>query len=186
MHTLHFILLNADSAQEAARTAASEILHWGDDSNWRSIGGVASEDGSDDVENQDDGRWPLSFLDAHEGLPKEGTSFQKAVAYVRRMIEDPITLRDPPHEQYPNLRAVLHRLAEQLLAFDPDTGSSHELWAAQRTLKQMEHILDGRGALRSDCVPEFYAWQLDHEGLTDMTWHTHGAKRFLVLLDMHS
>src|SRR5262249_15532871 len=62
MHTLHFILINADSAQEAASSAESEILNWGNDNNWRSIGGVASEDGTDDIDNHEGARWPLSFL----------------------------------------------------------------------------------------------------------------------------
>lgn len=56
MHTLHFILINADSAQDAATSAEGAILHWGDENNWRSIGGIASEDGTDDIDNHEDAR----------------------------------------------------------------------------------------------------------------------------------
>jgi hypothetical protein len=47
MHTLHFIVIQADSAADAASDVESEIIQWGNENNWRSIGGVASEDGQD-------------------------------------------------------------------------------------------------------------------------------------------
>ncbi len=59
MHTLHFLLINADSAAEAAAEASDEISDWGNENNWRRIGGIASEDGLDDVENAEGGRWDL-------------------------------------------------------------------------------------------------------------------------------
>jgi len=187
MHTLHFILINADSAQEAATSMEEEILQWGDDNNWRSIGGIASEDGTDDIENHDDARWPLSFLDDEEGLPKDGTYFQRAITYLKQSITDPITLRYSPYSEYPDMRAALHAIADQLYAFDPAIGSSLFLWEASRGLTQIEQILDARRALaHAGGIPEFYRWQFDHEGLTDMTPNTEGAKRYLVFLDMHS
>ena len=35
MHNLHFILINADSAAEAASGVENEILDWSDENNWR-------------------------------------------------------------------------------------------------------------------------------------------------------
>jgi hypothetical protein len=187
MHTLHFILINADSAQDAAICADNAILNWGDDNNWRSIGGIASEDGVDDIENYEDARWPLSFLDSEENVPKEGSYFQRAIAYLNQSITDPIALRSAPYGEYPDMKTAIHAIADRLYEFDPDTGSSHVMWAASRTLKQIEQILDTRGALAdAGRIPEFYPWQFDQHGLTDMTTHTQGAKRFLVFLDMHS
>ena len=90
MHNLHLILINADSAEDAASSAESEILQWGNENNWRSIGGVASEDGADDIENHAESGWPLSFLDAEEGVPKDGNYFQRAIAYLKRGVCDPI------------------------------------------------------------------------------------------------
>jgi hypothetical protein len=48
---LHFIVVRADSAKEAAEDVTSEIINWGNEDNWRSIGGIASEDGSDDIDH---------------------------------------------------------------------------------------------------------------------------------------
>jgi hypothetical protein len=186
MHNLHLILINADSAEEAASSAENEILGWGDENNWRSVGGVASEDGTDNIENHDDAGWPLSFLDSEENVPKDGTYFQRAIAYLKLSITDPIRLTYWPTPEYPDLKAALRGIADRLYEFDPDTGSSQVMWEASRALKQIQQILDARGALADHCIPDFYRWQFDEEGLTDMTEHTEGARRYLVLLDMHS
>lgn len=81
MHTLHFLLIFADSAADAADSAHAEIADWGNEDNWRRIGGIASEDGLDDVENAEGARWGLSFLDPNEPTPQSGTAFERAVAY---------------------------------------------------------------------------------------------------------
>ncbi len=101
MHNLHFILIKADAATDAAFEAENLILDWGDENNWRCVGGIASEDGSDDIENHDDGRWGLSFLDGEEGIPKEGTYFSRAVAYLHREITEPVTFLPHPTRRIP-------------------------------------------------------------------------------------
>lgn len=189
MHTLHFILVNADSAQDAASSAESEILEWGNENNWRSIGGIASEDGADDIENHENTGWPLSFLDDTEGVPKEGRYFERAIAFLKRDIVDPIRLPYWPTPQYPDMKAALEGIADRLTDFDQDTGSSQVMWEAQRATERLKHMLDARGTLADASaggIPEFYAWQFDEFGLTDMTENTEGAKRYLVFLDMHS
>ncbi len=189
MHNLHLILINADSAEDAASSAENEILQWGNDNNWRSIGGVASEDGADDIDCHESKGYPLSLLDDEEKVPKEGTYFQRAIAYLTQSITDPIRLCCSLAEDYPNMKAALHAIADRLYDFDPDTGSSQLMWEASRALKQMEQILDARGTLADASaggIPEFYSWQFDEYGLTDMTHNTQGAKRYLVFLDMHS
>ena len=50
MHNLHYIIINAESAYDAAESALLEIQDWGNENNWRSVGGVASEDGTDLIE----------------------------------------------------------------------------------------------------------------------------------------
>src|SRR5271166_4951267 len=109
MHNLHFILIKADSAAKAASAAENAILDWGNDNNGRSVGGIASEDGSDDIENHDEGAWGLSFLDEEEGVPKEGTYFSRAVAYLHREITRPLA----------DLPSKLLGFSDKLRAFDP-------------------------------------------------------------------
>src|SRR3954463_10209980 len=85
MHNLHLLLIHADSAKAAAAEATRLIEDWGGENNWRRVGGVASEDGSDDIENHEHGRWGLSFLDTDQGRP-EGTPFRRASAWLRLLI----------------------------------------------------------------------------------------------------
>jgi hypothetical protein len=186
MHNLHFILINADSASDAASEAENLILDWGNENNWRCVGGIASEDGSDDVDNQDDGRWPLSFLDAEKGVPKEGTLFSRAVAYLNRVITQPLTLPSTPFSTHPDLRSAIAELGDILRAFDHE-HDSNDLSAIGRNLEHLSELMDGRIALKhGDQLPQFYDWQFGHFGLTDMTEQSEGARRYLVFLDMHS
>jgi hypothetical protein len=177
MHNLHFILINADSASEAASEAESLILDWGDGDNWRRVGGIASEDGSDDINNHKDGRWGLSFLDEEVGIPKEGTHFSHAVAYLHKRIMDPLA----------DLSATLLELTDRLRAFDPQSGDGFDLWRAGRDLQSLSGLVMSRDAREQGKeIPELREWQLDQFGLTDLTEQSEGARRYLVFLDMHS
>src|SRR5271165_6865863 len=131
MNNLHFILIKADSAAKAASKAESLILDWGDENNWRCVGGIASEDGSDDIENHDEGTWGLSFLDEKEGVPREGTYFSRAVAYLHREITQPLA----------DLPSKLLGFSDKLRAFDPERGNGFELERIGRDLQHLsEHV----------------------------------------------
>lgn len=187
MHNLHFILIKADSAEGAAPEVDNLILHWGDENNWRRVGGVASEDGSDDIENYDNGRWSLSYLDAQAGLPKEGTYFSRGLAYLHQQTTDPVVLPSAPFSTHSNLRTAITKLGTRLRAFDPDDGDTQDLWGIGWDLKHLSALIDSRrGRERREEIPQFYDWQFDNFGLTDMTEDSEGARRYLVFLDMHS
>jgi hypothetical protein len=187
MHNLHFILINADSAKGAACEADNLILHWGNENNWRRVGGVASEDGSDDIENHADGRWGLSYLHAQPGIPKEGTYFSRGLAYLHQRTTDPVALPSAPFSTHSNLRSAITKLSTKLRAFDPDHSDTQNLWGIGRDLKHLSALIySRRGRERGDQIPEFYDWQFDTFGLTDMTEDSEGARRYLVFLDMHS
>jgi hypothetical protein len=187
MHNLHFILIKADAATAAAFEAENLILHWGDENNWRCVGGVASEDGSDDIENESDGRWGLSFLDGEEVIPKEGTYFSRAVAYLQLHLTEPVTFAFAPYSTHPNPGSAIRELGDRLRAFDPDLGNTNDLWGIGRNLKHLSELIDSRRAReQGEAIPQFYDWHLDYFGLTDMTEQSEGARRYLVFLDMHS
>jgi hypothetical protein len=187
MHTLHFILIQADSATEAASETDSLILNWGDENNWRTVGGVASEDGSDDIENHADGRWGLSFLDGEKSIPRDGTYFSRAVAYLHRVITGPVALPAESHSTHPDPSAAIRELSDRLRAFDPERGDTHDLWCVHYNLKHLSELIGSRRLReQGQAIPEFYPWQFDQFGLTDMTEHSDGARRYLVFLDMHS
>jgi hypothetical protein len=187
MHNLHFILIKADSAAAAASQAENQLLDWGDENNWRSVGGIASEDGSDDIENHDDGRWGLSYLDEEPSVSKDGTYFSRAVACLRAAITDPVTLPCEPFSTHPDLRSALDHLSSQLRAFNPEHGHTFELWSIGQNLKHVAQLTESRRACKhGEEIPQYYDEQYDQFGLTDITKWSEGARRYLVFLDMHS
>lgn len=177
MHNLHFILIKADSATDAATEAENAILDWGNDNNWHCIGGIAAEDGSDDIENHADGSWGLSFLEEEKAIPREGTYFSRAVAFLIAEITEPLT----------DLFAKLRELSDRLRAFDPQIASGFELWRISRDVQDLSDLVISRKAReRGNDIPELREWQFDQFGLTDLTGGSDGARRYLVFLDMHS
>jgi len=55
MHNLHFILVRANSGEEACKQAENEIMDFGTENNWRTMCGAVSED--NEVFNAGDGRY---------------------------------------------------------------------------------------------------------------------------------
>ena len=45
MHNLHLVRVYASDPQDACNTVENEIMEWGNENNWRTIGGCISEDG---------------------------------------------------------------------------------------------------------------------------------------------
>ena len=188
MHNLHLIMVNADSAQDAASNVEDAINDWGNENNWRRIGGIASEDGTDDIDNHDDARWDLSFLDEEEGVTKEGTYFSRAVAYIRSMTEGPIRLRDMP-TNYPDVDSAVAALCEMLRGFkvDADNNNKYKLFQVSRNFRHIHEFAINNNADKEGLVPsEFYAWEFDEFGFTDLSNEYEGKKVYIVFLDMHS
>ena len=177
MHNLHFILIKADSAKEAASDAENLIVDWGTENNWRSIGGVAAEDGSDDIENHDSGAWGLSSLDEDKDVPREGTYFSRAVTYLHNEIKEPLA----------DLPSTLLELSSRLRSFDPQAVGGFELWRIGRDLKSLSELMDSHAAHTCGAeISQLREWQFDEFGLTDLTSQSAGARRYLVFIDMHS
>ena len=175
MHALHFLLVAAEDAEDAASTAEDHVSGWGDEDNWFTVGGVASEDGSDDVENHGGGNWGLSYLDSDEGVPQGGTYFQRAVALVRQEIGDPVTLPHGACSAHPDLRSACTALADRLRAFDPERHEVGDLRKIRDDLNHVSYILDSRSASKSGKdVPEYCAGQFSEFGLTDLTGKLRG------------
>lgn len=185
MHTLHFLLINADSATEAADEALNEIADWGNENNWRRLGGIASEDGLDDVENAEDGRWGLSFLDHKEPSTRTDTAFERTTAYLLGLLEEPITLNDL--STHPSLQDAVTHVVAKLQAIDFDTDAPSVLWDASRNLQRLQQLSCARSALRHGAdIPELYSWKFAEHGLTDLTGSSDGRQRYILFLDMHN
>ena len=88
---LHFCVVRAESAQSAGKIIASHIQQeFRGYDNYYTIGGIASEDGSDDLVCYHDtmSPFPLTTLD-DIGVPKEGTYFARVIKWVRKSLPTP-------------------------------------------------------------------------------------------------
>ena len=188
MHNLHLLLVRADSAEDAAGRADTAVSDWGDTTNWRVVGGIASDDGSDDIENHGDAGWGLSFLDETEGITRKGTYFSRAVAYLHQTINGPVTLISSPHTTHPDLRSAINGLGDLLKGIDIAQGQPFDDWSFSRNLKYLSQLDHARQAMKNgQDIPAYYSWQLDNFGLTDLSeLFPPGTRRYLVMLDMHS
>lgn len=184
-HNVHFLLIKASSAADAACIAAENTCDWGDINNFSCIGGIASEDGGDDVDNYDDGGWSLAFLD-DENVPKHGTYFSRAVFYISQLSAEIVIQHGMP-ERYKDFRSALNDVRGQFEAFNPDNYNGDELGKLRRHLKHLYEVIGTSSALKTaSSIPELHAWDFMEEGCTDMTHLSCGDKRNMVFLDMHS
>ena len=128
----------------------------------------------------------MSFLDDEDAVPKTGTYFSRAVAYLQREIANPVTLPVTPHSTHPDIASALRELRDRLRAFDPQTGDSHDLWCIRRKVKHLSELIAARHLReQGEDIPQFFPWQFDDFGLTDLTEHSEGANRYLVFHDMY-
>lgn len=185
MHNLHFIMTKADSATQAANIVKQELAGWGDENNWYSIGGIAAEDGKDDIENLEDARWGLSFV------RKDGakTCFSQVGDYVRKLIDAPITLEYGNHGEQKDFVTAIKTIIAELDGFcqQLDTANEKMLWAASQNIIYLYGIFGARKKLAAgEELPELFGWQFNQCGLTDMSYFNDGTQRYIVFLDMHS
>jgi len=193
MHNVHFILLSADSAQEAAESLTDEIASWGNENNWRSIGGIASEDGSDDCECYDShAAWTLKDLDKDGDLEADATRksyFELVIEYAIRECGSPIYLPYLPDAKPTSDPVITLEHVQTLLKnYSVESSEPEMLRTLANLLLSTKQLIDAArfkaGLLKS--VPSFNEWAFDTTGLTDMSDLFTGERRYLVMLDMHS
>jgi len=165
MHNLHFILVKANSGEEACKKAENEIMDFGNENNWRTMCGAVSED--NEIYNAEDGRYE----------PKD-TDYQTIEAInecVSQWIKD----------------SFYGKTAK--LKFEKDeTNLSEwneiELWSLSKWAKHLSEAHSYKDKefdiLKGDT---FYTCQFDECGVTDFTYDTNdGDKTWVVFCDMHS
>lgn len=158
MHNLHYILVNGDNAEDAARNALNSIEDWGNENNWRSVGGVIALDGSDSIENHEDAGFPLRELVQYEGE----------------------TIMDKIHASLgvnkPLDKKKLNKLISQLRKID--TLNGFEIRSLQTQINDVIEVELGKKD------EEVHSGEFDEFGLTDYRFD--GGKEYVVMIDMHS
>ena len=160
MHNLHYVLTKADDAEDAGSQVEMAIEDFGNENNWRSIGGVISLDGTEEIHNLGDARWTLDDLNENEG----NTPLEKAYS------ELGIVANSAKKKQ--------QELAEQVKNLGSDEGS---LWTLKRDIIA---LIEAHTFGKAQTMNE-YAY--DEFGITDMRYNDEDTrKEYLVMVDMHS
>jgi hypothetical protein len=177
MHALHFLVVPASSAEEAASIAESDAMASAREDNWFFLGGIASEDGTDDRElYQTQSRFPLSYLDAVQEAPKQGTPFARAVGWVRQHLS-----RDVQRD--------LERLGNELLRLSRLPEDQPNLWSVSEELSELHAVVYARQVWPEEEIPEYRGGEYTHFGLTHLRPNPDEEddtkRRYVVFLDMH-
>lgn len=165
MHNIHFIIVKANSGEEACKEADALILDWGDENNWRTMCGAVSLEG--EVYDAGDGRYRPHETDYQ--------TIDKINEAVKKWMQD----------------SFYGATAKEKLdkgETDLSEWNSVELWSLSKHAKHLSeaHPYKDRefNLMEGDT---FYAYQYDECGLTDMSWNsTDGEKGWIVFCDMHS
>ena len=165
MHNLHFILVKANSGEEACKKAENEIMDFGNENNWRTMCGAVSED--NEIYNAEDGRYRPET---------DYTTIEKINECVSQWIKDSF---------YGETAKLKFDKGETNLS----EWNGIELWSLSKWAKHLSEASSYKDRefdiLKGDT---FYACQFDECGVTDFTYDTNddGDKTWVVFCDMHS
>jgi len=165
MHNLHFILVRANSGEEACKQAENEIMDFGTENNWRTMCGAVSED--NEVFNAGDGRYEPKDTDYQ--------SIDKINECVNEWIKS---------SWYGETARLKFEKGETNLS----EWNEMELWSLS---KYAEHLSEAHpfrerpfDCMKDDC---FFSYKYDECGFTDLTHSaSDGDKIWIVFVDMHS
>jgi len=181
MHNLHLARIKAKSHDEACASVLSYMEDWGDENNWRSIGGAICEDGTSEPYD-DYSRWGVD-KDVQEQIKNlNNTCFRELQGkeYTEGIYSD-------------RLKSLLKdKTFQEMLDYDD--------WMDFYTAKQFFNFLLKTAEARKKCKDsydiftsvDFFAHNYGDFGLTDMGDNGYNedelkeCKTYIVLIDMHT
>ena len=161
MHNLHFIVLHANSGEEACERAENLISNWGNENNWREFCGAVSENNV--VYKSGRGRFQ----------PEDNMTIDECNKWMSVYIKD-VDMGDVAQEKLRN--------------GDTDLSTWHrwELYSLKCLAEHM-HESHGKNPEKFNVLTDhYYDWSFNHEGVTHDNLHEGDGERWVVFLDMHS
>lgn len=174
MHNLHFVVVKAESGEEATFEVESHISDWGDEDNWRNICGAVSED--NEVYITGDGRY----------APEANETIERINATIAKWLEVPNVFEEllGKGQKFEELTlSQLNRLRGYI-------GEVYE----QKFIASNKAARQAKGEKLSDTfnvlTDSYRDWQYDECGVTnicdDVDPYSENAKTWVVFVDMHS
>lgn len=159
MHNLHFIVVKAETGEDACSEAESFLFDWGNENNWRTMCGAVSE--NNEIYNSGDGRWAPD---------EDSDTIEKINTRVQGWI----------------LEDGYGRQAKE--AFDAGKNVNDftlsELWSLEHYAKKL-HERKSIGNKPFNVLEDFYyEYEYDECGVTHIDGEE--GKTWVVFCDMHS
>lgn len=172
MHNLHYVVVNAESGEDACDIVESEISEWGNENNWRSISGAVSSDNEVYIvptsESWSNSRW----------TPEENHTIDMINQQVEKWLE--------PQQQFKDLFDK---------CVEGDAGGAYDWYGAMRYCKHMFELAQTKHFMKEgkfDVLQHnFFDWSLDECGVThidisQLEDDDPTLKQYVVFVDMHS
>ena len=181
MHNLHLARIKATSPEEACRAVLGYLENWGDENNWRCIGGAICEDGTSEPYD-DYSRWGVD-TDVREQIKRLNDS----------------CFRELQGEEYTE-GIYFDRLMSVLKDKTIQEMFDYDDWMDFYTARQFFNFLLKTAEARKECKDSydiftscpFFAYSYGDFGLTDMGNNGYDeeelkdCKTYVVLIDMHT
>jgi len=158
MHNLHLVSVKADNGKDACQIVESALTDWGNENNWRSILGAIDRNNN---------------ITDHEKTAL--TESKMTVERAERMVKDWMN-SFYLQEHIPQLMQRINQI-DQFSLYDWNLLEDYARY-------KQETISNPEPELFDIWENEFYSYQLDYCGLTNL--HIDGRNQYLVFIDMHS
>ena len=166
MHNLHYVVVNAESGEDACNAVENEIVEWGNENNWRCIGGCVSSDNEVYI-NDRHSRW----------IPEPNHTIDMINEQVEKWLE--------PEQYY----------KDQFNKCVEGDSSPFDWYGAKKYCKHMYEFTQTKHFMKEgkfDVLQNsFFEWSLDECGVThidisQLKDDDPTLKQYVVFVDMHS
>lgn len=178
MHNLHLIRVRAESPKQACSMAESFIEDFGNENNWRSIGGCVSED--DETYDRDEmygSRWKPSYTD------DKGNKPYGSIKALNEIIINTIK-SDRDNFYGKEIVADIDNGKVRL----SDVNESYKLYQLGKFIENQKALCSLGEGFDIDTFnvlkDEYKEYQYTEVGITDC-YDERGDKTYIVLVDMH-
>ena len=186
MHNLHLVRVKEKSHEDACNLVDDYLCNWGNENNWKSVGGSLCKDGT--LKNHDDyARWmPVQLDEDGNSVP-----FEKVVSNLNSMCLSTLSGDEWSHNHQEAINEILGKSIEELVSSE---FHSFDLWRVKEFLRFLYNTTYARekvSKLKSYDIftsDPFYEGCYGDFGLSDISSQDtkKDCKTYIVFVDMHS